>query len=540
MSTAEDLIHAATRATIPERLRHWARERPDRLFLWCGDDQMTFREADARSDRVAAGLAELGLIGEHVAIITPNRPEMVELYLGAAKAGAVQVPLNVFLKGNFLRDQLIDSAANTLVADHDGCKTVAPLLAEVGRIQRVIALDDTTDVPFPDHIEVIPYQRLRTSTEPVPEIRATPDTPMSVLYTSGTTGPPKGCVLTHGYDMRLAAIADAVAEFGEDDVILTALPLFHGAARTTCVGAALRRGLTAVVEPEFRSTMLERAAETGATVIFGVASMGQVLLAQQPSAGDRDHRVRLAVWGPADAEAETRIRDRFGFEVLSRVYGQTECGYSTFDTRAHPALDGSSGRAAPDLEMELVDEDENTVPIGEVGEIVFRPRHRNAMFRGYWNKPETTLETFRGLWYHTGDFGRMSADGSLFFVDRKKDYLRRRGENVSSLELEGAIRAYPKVSDAAVHDIPSEVGEDDIKACVVAVDGASIDPHELFDFFVDTIPYFAIPRYVELMTELPKNAVGRVTKNDLRDRGVTDTTWDFEQLELTVAASDRR
>lgn len=540
-NTAETLARVGTSATIPERLRYWARERPDHAFLWCGPERLSFREAELRSDRIAAGLRERGLTqGEHLAIISPNRIEMLEIYLGAAKAGLIQVPLNVFLKGQFLREQLIDSAAATLVADRAGCRAVAPLLDEVDGLKRIVLLGPEPGVALPDHIDVIPYEDIRNSSADVPDVGLTADSPMSILYTSGTTGAPKGCLLTHGYYLRTAAIADAVCNFTGDDVILTALPLFHGAARMTCVGGALLKGITAIIEPKFTTSLLSRATETGATVLFGVASMGQVLLAQPASPTDRAHRVRLAVWGPADPEAESRILQRFGFHVLSRVYGQTECAYSAFDTAAHPAPPGSSGRASPDLEMKLVDDAENDVPIGEVGEIVFRPRHRNAMFRGYWNNPKATLHAFRGLWYHTGDYGRLAPDGSLFFVDRKKDYLRRRGENVSSLELEAAIRTHPKVADVAVHNVPSSLAEDDIKACIVIQPGETLEPQELFAYFAETIPYFAIPRYVEVMAELPKNAVGRVTKNDLRERGVTSATWDFEALGLVVAKDARR
>jgi crotonobetaine/carnitine-CoA ligase len=532
---------SATGGSIPDLLRHWAAARPDRVFLWCGEEKLTYREADERTDRVAAGLAELGVAGgEHLAIISPNRPEMLEIYLGAAKTGAIQVPLNIYLKGQFLRDQLIDSAAGTVVADAAGARAVAPLLAEVPGIKTLVLLDDGPGPQVPDRVEVIRYERIRTSAAPLPEVAVTADSAMSIVYTSGTTGAPKGCLLAHGYYVRTGGIADAMAGFTDDDVLITAMPLFHGAARMMVVAGALRRGITAVVEPEFRSTFLTRAAETGATVMFGVASMSRVLLAQPAGEVDRSHRLRLAVGGPADAVLEREVQDRFGFAVSSQIYGQTECACSTFASGAHPAQPGSAGRVAPDLELKLVDDQDNEVPVGEVGEIVFRPHHRNAMFRGYWGRPEDTLHVFRGLWYHSGDYGRLAEDGSLFFVDRKKDYLRRRGENVSSLELESAILAHPKVADVAVHGVPSDMGDDDIKACLVAVAGAALEPQEMFDFFARNVPYFAIPRYVEVLDELPKNAVGRVTKNVLRDRGVGDTTWDFEQLGMVVTRQARR
>lgn len=540
-STGEMLARFGTGATIPGQLRHWARERPDRLFLWCGEDRMTYREADERSDRVAAGLAELGVVaGERVAIISENRPEMLELYFGAAKIGAVQVPVNVFLKGQFLADLLADAAATTLIVDDAGYRAARELVSRLPGLRRIVTLDAGADLDPPPAVEVTPYARVRASSGAVPDVEVTPDTRMSIVYTSGTTGAPKGCLLTQGYYLRVGAIADAVCSLDETDVLMTAMPLFHGGARMTCTGGALCKGITAVIEPSFRSTFLKRASETGASILFGVAATGQVLLAQPPSPADRDHRVRMAVWGPADADAERRIFERFGFEVVSRVYGQTECGYSAFSSPSHPARPGSSGRAAPDLEMKIFGDDETEQPFGDVGEIVIRPHHRNALFLGYWNKPEATLQTFRGLWYHTGDYGRMDEDGSMTFVDRKKDYLRRRGENISSLQLEAAIAAHPDIAEVAVHAVPSPMSEDDIKACIVCAEGRRVEPKALFAFLVETVPYFAIPRYVEIVDELPKNALSRVQKHILRDRGITDATWDFDADLASLSREARR
>jgi crotonobetaine/carnitine-CoA ligase len=268
--------------------------------------------------------------------------------------------------------------------------------------------------------------------------------------------------------------------------------------------------------------------------------MGRVIIAQPPSDTDRSHKLRVATWGPSDPELESAVYDRFGFTVTSQVYGQTECAMSTYAPVNKLATPGSAGRCAPDLEMKLVGDDDEEVPIGEVGEIVFRPRHRHRMFRGYWGRPEETLHTFRGLWYHTGDFGRLDKSGAVFFVDRKKDYLRRRGENVSSMEVEAAIMGHPKVAEVAVHAVPSELTEDDIMARIVALEGQQLDPEDLFNYFVENLPYYAMPRYVEIMPELPKNAVSRVMKHRLRDRGITTETWDFDALGFSLPKSARR
>ncbi len=201
---------------------------------------------------------------------------------------------------------------------------------------------------------------------------------------------------------------------------------------------------------------------------------------------------------------------------------------------------GGCGIAAHDLEVALLDDDGRPVEDGAVGEICVRPREPYAMFDGYFERPEATVEAFKGLWYHTGDYGKRLESGAYAFVDRKKDSLRRRGENISSLELEAAINGHPRIAESAVIGVPSELGEDDVKACVVVADGDAPDPEELFGFFKDNLPYFAIPRYVDVIEALPRNGVGRVMKHKLREAGNSESTIDFDQLGLTVAKAERR
>jgi crotonobetaine/carnitine-CoA ligase len=239
---------------------------------------------------------------------------------------------------------------------------------------------------------------------------------------------------------------------------------------------------------------------------------------------------------PPDRQVE--FEERFGVPVAAESYGQTECIVIGIGDLREARRRGSAGRPARHLEVAIVDDDDNPLPAGQAGEIVVRPHKSNMMFKGYWNQPEATLETWRNLWHHTGDIGRQTEDGTLWIVDRKKDALRRRGENVSSIELEAAIRQHPEILDVAVHAVPSTLGDDEIKACIVA--GSELEPKELFHFFKSRLPYFAVPRYVEILEALPVNAVGRVRKQTLRERGVTTETWDFEALGMTVSRHERR
>jgi len=522
---------------VGELLRAQARERPDARFVTCGESDLSFAEMDARSDRVAAGLWEAGVrSGDRVAIVCLNRIEMLELFFAVAKLGAIQVPLNAFLKGEFLRYQLADCQASALVVDAAAYAAVAPMLATLSDLRLLVCLDDP--VPAREGVAVRAYAQLPVAGAP-PDVELGPADLMSIVYTSGTTGQPKGCMLSHGYYTRVARVTGELSEFTLDDVLLSALPLFHGAARMMILTAGLLHGLAVVIEPEFRARgLLERAIEVGATIFSGVGAMGTALLATEPSPLDRAHRLRAMMLIPFPADRQQAVAERFGVDVYAELFGQTECVPVTCNPLSGPRSGSSCGRPAADLDVALLDDD-RPVAVGSIGEICSRPREPYAMFSGYWAKPEATVETWRSLWHHTGDYGRADEDGFIHFVDRKKDAVRRRGENVSTQELEAAITTHPALAEAAAHAVPA-ASEDDIKVCLVLAPGHEVTPGELFAFFKDNLPFFAIPRYVEILPELPKNAVARVLKHELRKRPLTDVVWDLEALGMTVARQDRR
>ena len=524
---------------IGELLKERAAKHPDQPYLGSDTTLLTYAEVDDRTDRIAAGLAEAGVApGDRVAVISANRIEMLEIFFACAKSGAVEVPLNVFLKGGFLRYQLDDSQAETLVVDGPGWEAAAPLLEHLPGLKRVIAMDELSDVPA--NLDVIPWSRLESSTAPTPTPDLSPASLQAILYTSGTTGMPKGCVLPHGWYMNGAKVASEMLEYRTDDVLFTALPLFHAWAQGIVMGALVHH-LTAWVDPIFSVTrLLERFQETGASVFTGVGAMGMAMLGAPPTDRDKDHRLRAALMIPFTPDQQQQFLDRFGAVVLSQLYGQTECGAITYARLSDERNLGSIGKPAPYLEVRLFDDDDMEVSVGEIGEIVVRAKVPQALYLGYWRKPEATIETWRNLWHHTGDYGRADDNGWITFVDRKKDALRRRGENVSSQELERAIAGHPQIVEAAVHAIPSPMTEDDIKACIVVEPGQDVKPDELFAFFKDVLPYFAIPRYVEIVPELPKNATLRVMKHLLREKGVTPETWDLEELGFAVGPAERR
>lgn len=525
---------------VGDLLRAQARDRPNARFVTCGDQTLSFAELDAASDHIAAGFADAGVrAGDRVAIVCDNRIEMLELFFALAKLGAVQVPLNAYLKGEFLRYQLADSQASTLVVDAGARAAVQPLLTSLDALRLLVLLDDA-----PTATGVVTERRyadLRKVRSPPPPVEVGAADLMSIVYTSGTTGEPKGCMLSHGYYTRVARAMGEASELTADDVLLTAMPLFHGAARMMVLTAGLLHGRPVVIEPQFSAReFFPRAREVGATVAYGVGAMGTALLATEPSEHDRAHRLRAMMLVPFPVERQEAFRQRFGIDAWAEVFGQTECVPVTWNPLTGPRRAGSCGREGTDLEVVLLDDDDRRVAPGEVGEICVRPREPLATFSGYWNKPEATVAAFRSLWHHTGDYGRADADGFITFVDRKKDAVRRRGENVSTQELEAAITRHPAVAEAAAHAVPSEHTDDDIKVCLVLVPNSELRPDELFSFFREHLPYFAVPRYVEIVDDLPKNAVARVMKHELRKRPLTDAVWDFEALGLTIGRDERR
>jgi len=525
-----------TRDAIGNVLRARAQERPDRLCCALDDQQFTFAEMDARSDTIAAGIAALEVAkGDRVATLAPNRVELLELFYGLAKTGAAQVPLNAFLKGEFLRHQLAQSRASVLITDAAGRDAVAPLRADLPDLKTVVMLDDADG-------DEVPYASLSDAGSTPPDVTLTAADTMSIVYTSGTTGLPKGCIASHGYYCRSGDVIGSALELTDDDVLFAGLPLFHSGGRLVTVAMPLLFGIPAHIQGTFSAReYFPRAREVGCTVMIAVGAMGAAVLATEPSDADRDHSVRRVMVAPVTAAGQQMFRERFGVDPWVDVFGQSECmpiaATQLSSDRRDPA---GCGIAAPDLEVVLLDDEGNVVEGETVGEICVRPNAPYAMFDGYFERPEATVEAFKGLWYHTGDYGRWLPSGALTFVDRKKDALRRRGENVSSIELEMGINGHPKIVESAVHAVPSELGEDDIKACVVVAEGEDLDPDELFGYFKDHLPYFAIPRYVEPIPALPRNAVGRVMKHKLREAGNGPGTLDFDALGLTVAKAERR
>jgi crotonobetaine/carnitine-CoA ligase len=515
-----------------ERLRYWAAENPDGEFLRCGPDWLGYAEVDTRTDALAGGLAELGVVkGDRVAVVLPNRLEYLLTVFALAKLGAVQVPVNPFLKGGFLRHPLVDAGVSALIGDAPALRQVTEL--ELPDLRATVAVGDVPEAPD----GTVPFAEVAAPGRAAPDTPVDPGDLIAIMYTSGTTGPPKGCMLSHGYYMAMPWPWFQNDWLRPGDRTVTAMPLFHiGGQGIALMPPLLAGNSIAFLEQFSASGFLEAARETRATVGFGVGPMAMATLAAPPTDRDREHSMRLGVWVPMPVAAQEAYAERFGVQVISETYGQTECNPITGSPiDRDPGKRTSLGRANPSLDVRLLDDDGVEVGVGEVGEITIAAREPHVMFAGYRNHDPLP----DGGRHHTGDLARADADGYLYYVDRKADAMRRRGENISSLEVEAAIATHPKIAAAAVHAVPSPLGEDDVKACLVLAPGESFEPAELHGFLGATLPYFAVPRYVEFLDELPLTPTNRVQKHLLRNRGTADA-WDFEALGLTIAKADRR
>jgi crotonobetaine/carnitine-CoA ligase len=529
--------------TALQQLRMVAAATPERLFVRVGDTGHCYSEALAVFESVGRGLRSLGIApGDRVAVLAANRIESIELFFGVAALNAIQVPLNVYLRGTFLHYQLADCTAATVVVDSQGFDTLLPIVSELPDLKQIVLLDQV-DAPEDLKVDLIDYASLRAtgsaSTEPLPE--AKPDDIAGIMYTSGTTGLPKGCVLDHGYFASVGSGNAQMWSVVREDHLLTMLPLFHMGAYCTAILPALMCGASAQALVAFSAGAFTRdVAESGATVVLGVGPAAMAVLATPPSPEDTAHRLRLASFAPMPGPFQLKFEERFGVPVLAEGYGQTECVPISMSALAPDRNRNSIGRPVEWLDVRVVDDQDDDVPAGTVGEIVLRPRRNHAMFLGYWGKPADTLRTWRNLWHHTGDYGRFDDEGLLHFADRKQDSMRRRGENVSSVELELAVQRHPSVAEVCAHAVPSELGEDEIKVCLVLAPEAALDPADLFVFFERELPYFAVPRYLEVLPALPRNPLGKVMKHELRARGLTPDTIDFEALGLVVSKERRR
>jgi crotonobetaine/carnitine-CoA ligase len=508
----------------------------NRTWLELSGDAHTFAEVWERSLRVARGLRELGVgPGDTVAAVLDTSLDAVAVWFGANAIGAIWVPVNTAYKGSYLRHQLSDSGAAVIVAEPDYAQRVLDVADGLPDLRTLVQRGG--ELPADSRVCAI---EVLSAAEPLAgdEVHTPNPGDLSLLiYTSGTTGPSKGCMLSHNYVCNVAR--GALRNRTADDVLWSPLPLFHLNAAATTVLASAMLGNTAAIFPRFSlSNFWPEIHRTGATVITLLGMMIPLIATMDdtPELLACKGQIRVAGGAPYTPETARIWHERFGAQhVGSSVFGLTETTFLTWTPEGVQHPWGSAGTYNDDFDVRLFDENDEEVPVGEVGEICARPLRPFVMFSGYWRRPEATAAVMRNMWFHTGDLGRFDANGWLWFVDRKKDYLRRGGENISSMEVESTFRSHPAVADVAAHAVPSELSEDELKVTIVLREGQTVDPAELCRWSLDKLPYFAVPRYIEFRDDLPRNPTNKVLKYQLREEGVTPTTWDRAASDIVLS-----
>lgn len=529
-ATGDAAVPAVVTETLSTLLESAASSYPEQTFVDFDGAAYTYGRVQVESAQLAAGLAALGVgPGDTVASLLDNGPDAVLLMFAASRLGAVYVPINTAFKAEYLRHQVADSGAKVIIAESDYAERVLAIAA--GTPELTSLLHRGASPGEGDHgLRVEPLDRHRLDTD-VPVAEASSSDLAMIIYSGGTTGPSKGCAVSHAYVLRMARHVLQIAGRQADEVNWNPMPLFHLNAVSSIVSSLLL-GSTTVLARKFSVSRFWPEIERADARVVNLLGTMIPLIAAMPDTDAMARckgQIRAVMGSPFMPETERIWRDRFGVELVGNpFYGLSECAPLT----AAPLADsrpGSCGRVVDDLDVRIFDDADHELPAGEVGEIVCRPLRPDAMFRGYWRRPEATATATRNLWFHTGDLGRFDEDGWLYFVDRKKDYLRRGGENISSMEVEATLIQHPHVAEVSVHAVFSELSEDEVKATVVLRPDATVTEEELCRWAIDRVPYFAVPRYIEFRDSLPKNQVGRVQKYELREAGCTPTTWDRVQ-----------
>jgi crotonobetaine/carnitine-CoA ligase len=517
--------------TLPAVIAKRAQWTPDHLFITdiTNRDSFTFAQAHERYLTWADAYRRVGIEpGDRVAVMMPNSLDTGAAWLGAAWARAYEVPLNNAYRGQMLHYGLGNSGSRLAVIAERFVDRVDDVIADLTELETVVVPDaETAPTLRNGRVQVM------TGAEFFADARPDHDLPvpqpwdvMGIAYTSGTTGPSKGAITPWGMLTFGIGLMD---DLGPDDAIYAPFPLFHMAGKGMLSQAAYMGGRVVMRETFDTGSFWSDIDEHGCTFGLVVPAMAQWLLAQEPSDADRTHALRQAVLSPV----VHAFGARFGVEMRTH-YGMTEGG-NVMSRRSVTDESPSCGTPRPGYEARIVDEHDYEVPVGEVGELIVRTAEPWWMNIGYWAMPEKTAEAWRNGWFHTGDGFRRDEDGNHYFVDRTKDALRRRGENISSFEVEGIVNQHPSIAECAAIAADMEHGEQEIKICVVLVPDAELAPEALIEFLIPLMPRFMVPRFVEFVAALPKTeATMRTQKVKLREHALNDNTWDREAAGVVV------
>ncbi len=514
---------------IRDLLAARARETPDRTaIVFPGGPEWSFAELEQRVRARAAGLSALGVKqDDYVLSWLPNGPHAVLTFLALNWLGAVYVPLNIAYRGGVLAHAVATSGATLMIAHG----ALIDRLADLDRaaLARIAVIGD--ERPALPGVDLIGQESLDGPADAAPDPArplAPHDTHM-VIFTSGTTGPSKGVLCSYRHS---ATAARGFRNIGAGDRNFTALPMHHVGGVYGLLWALLHPDASVVMAESFRTPEFwDIVNRHGVTTTGLLGAMARFLLSQPPSPADQEHSLRSVLIAPYD-EIAPAFSKRFGVDVFTE-FNMTELSVPLF-AGPEPLPPGACGYPRPGLELRLVDEHDMPVADDAPGELVLRMDDPWTISHGYLNDPAATARTWRNGWFHTGDLFRRDERGVYCFVDRAKDALRRRGENISSFEVESAIALHPAIAEAAVVAAPGPDGEDEVLAVLILKYGAELDPAALLAFLRPRLAHFMLPRYVRVVSEFPRTPTHKIEKHRLRSEGVTADTWDREAAGVAV------
>jgi carnitine-CoA ligase len=481
---------------------------PDAPFIRFGPDVVTYSELHHRALRYAGALEGAGVgRGDLVAVMMHNSVEYVALYFGLAYRGAAVVLVNTAFRGYMLEYVLNDAACRLAVVDAGLVPTVRESRPRLTALRQVLVAGGTA-APIEDVDLVDLTAAVARAGASAPDDGVGYADLHCVVYSSGTTGPSKGIMISNGHALAKAFEVIRICGFGPDDVLYSPLPLFYSMGLLRGVLSVALTGASIVLRERFSvSAYWEEVRAHGVTVAHSVFSLPRMLQSTPPTPHDRDHRLRCMF----NARHDPEFTERFGVRLVES-YGLTEAGNAIFSRVEEPAVPGSCGRVSDEWTVRLADADGNEVPAGEVGEILIRPLEPQRIMLGYLNKPDATANATRDLWLHTGDLATVDERGYYFYKGRIKDMIRRRGQNISAWEVEQIILEHAGVGEVAALAQPSDLGDDDLRVVVLPAEGARVDTAEVARYCEERMPDFMVPRYVEVVADLPRTPSGRVEK----------------------------
>lgn len=516
---------------LPRALHHLLEERAashaQQPFVTVDGETLSYDALLNHSNVMAVALHRHGVrAGDRVVVMMQSSAKYLSLWFAISRLGAIEVPVNGAYRGEMLT-HIVTTAKPTLAIIDDEFRE-AFMEATFGVIaeRQVLSASGSELAYTAGHI---------ADAEDVKAVTASVGSadPACVVFTSGTTGRSKGVVMSHHQQMTFGYFFAQIVGFRPDDISYNFLPFFHIAAKFQSLATMLAGGKMLLRCTFSLSRFWEDVHESQATICLAVGGLCHMLNSQPATPDDAQNTLRVIYAVPVPWEFKDAFERRFGLQLVEG-YGGTESNLNVYSRLGEHTPRGSCGRASDYFDVAILDEIGEPVPTGESGEICVRPKHPNTMMSGYLDLPEKTLETMRGYWFHSGDRGFVDSEGFVYFLDRMKDAIRRRGENISSFEVERFLNEHPDVAEVAVVPINSEIGEDEVRAVVILRDGAHLTHESLLRYAIEKMPYFMVPRFIEFRTELPRTPTMKVKKAELRAEGPNPATWDCERVGIRI------